>query len=294
MIPIKGIRIIHLSNRIILQNVLCISIFQCNFNSVQKLTEDMNCSLTFVADLCVLQDLLSRTQIRIGRLYRGLYLFELMAKVGVAMHVSKDSAKIWHSWLGHPSCEKLEYVHHLCKTILLGHNTFCDTCIRAKQTRPSFSHSSIKPECCFVLIHCDIQGPYKTSSLTAHYFLSIVDNYSRGVQVYLMRYKSNAAKYVKFFCNMTETQFGKRVQRLCIDNGAKFHSPEMIRFYQQKGILLQSSCPYTPQQNSVVERKHRYILDTARTLLFHSSMPTQFQESTYEQPCILSIDYQLK
>jgi len=43
----------------------------------------------------------------------------------------------------------------------------------------------------FALIHCDIWGAYRTPSLCgAHYFLTIVDDASRGVWVYLMRERS--------------------------------------------------------------------------------------------------------
>ena len=40
--------------------------------------------------------------------------------------------------------------------------------------------------------------------------------------------------------------------------------------------LSQRSCPHTPQQNGVAERKHRHILETARSLLLSASVPSPF------------------
>ena len=57
-------------------------------------------------------------------------------------------------------------------------------------------------------------------------------------------------------------------------------------YFQSKGILHQKSCPYTPQQNGVVERKHKYLLETARALLFQSKLPTK-----YWGECILTATY---
>jgi cellulose synthase/poly-beta-1,6-N-acetylglucosamine synthase-like glycosyltransferase len=47
-------------------------------------------------------------------------------------------------------------------------------------------------------------------------------------------------------------------------------------FLQQRGILSQRSCLYTPQQNGVVERKNRHLLDVVCTLMLESSVPPRF------------------
>lgn len=57
----------------------------------------------------------------------------------------------------------------------------------------------------FELIHVDIWGPYQTPSHSgARYFLTIVDDYSRGLWLYLLNNKSEASLQLKNFFTLTE------------------------------------------------------------------------------------------
>ncbi|BBH05152.1 transposable element gene [Prunus dulcis] len=47
-------------------------------------------------------------------------------------------------------------------------------------------------------------------------------------------------------------------------------------FLHTHGIVQQLSCPHTPEQNGCVERKHRHLVETARTLLVESSVPHSY------------------
>lgn len=58
---------------------------------------------------------------------------------------------------------------------------------------------------------------------------------------------------------MITTQFGIHVKVVRSDNGTNFFSSQCIQLFNDLGILHQSSCSHIPQQNGVVERKHRHI-----------------------------------
>ena len=58
------------------------------------------------------------------------------------------------------------------------------------------------------------------------------------------------------------------------DNGTEFMI--LAPYFREHSIIHQTSCTYTPQQNSKVERKHRHILNVARACLFQSRLPVEF------------------
>ncbi|XP_059284755.1 uncharacterized protein LOC132038046 [Lycium ferocissimum] len=156
----------------------------------------------------IFQDLPSRMPIGVGRKRNGLYYLEPM-EGGQALMVQKSvSASLWHRRLGHLPMNRISLVPSLSISFDGNKNMFCDACCKAKQTRLSFPTSMIKTEHAFDLIYCDIWGPYKTQSLSgSHYFLTIVDDFSRATWVFLMKNKSETKVYLLQFFNWVNTQF---------------------------------------------------------------------------------------
>ena len=159
-----------------------------------------------------------------GELRDGLYYFRAIKIPMAATSTTRDSRLIlWHQRLGHLSFERLSLLNDLGPFSLKSFNKCCDSCHRAKQARPSFAVSSIKTHEPFELIHCDVWGPYNSASLSgAHYFLSIVDDYTRTTWVYLMQTKSEVYIWLTSFVAMTTRQFGTTVKQIRSDNGTKF------------------------------------------------------------------------
>jgi hypothetical protein len=64
-----------------------------------------------------------------------------------------------------------------------------------------------------------------------------------------------------------QNEFGLRIKKIRSNNGTEFKNSQIEGFLEEEGIKHEFSSPYTPQQNSVVERKNRTLLDMTRTML---------------------------
>ncbi|KAM2714488.1 hypothetical protein EV2_044230 [Malus domestica] len=267
---------VHLSNDLILHNVLCVPSFKLNLISVSKLTNTSSCFVIFTDKMCLLQGQRSGKMIGTGTEREGLYYLDNVMKTtcNSASIVASSSSQLWHQRLGHLSNTTLRHLSTCIKNLNFCSIDDCLICPLAKQTRAPFPLSSITTKAPFELIHVDIWGGYHVPTITgAQYFLTIVDDFSRCTWVYLMNHKSDARSYLITFIHLVETQFSTRVKVLRSDNGPEFL---MTQFFSDKGILHQTSCVSTPQQNGVAERKHRHLLNVARALLFQSHLPKKF------------------
>lgn len=92
--------------------------------------------------------------------------------------------------------------------------------------------------------------------------------------MYLLLDKKEVVQTIKNFLVMVARQFKTRVQTVRSDNGTKFMG--LRPYFAAQGILHQTSCVGTPQQNGQVERKHRHILNVARALRFQANLPIAF------------------
>jgi len=103
----------------------------------------------------------------------------------------------------------------------------------AKQTRlklPTGNSRSVFP---FELVHMDLWGSYKIPTLyKKHYFLTIVDDYTRFTWLYLLPLKSEVIVVLQPFFNMVKNQFGVIVKTLRSDNDTKFFNSQFTNLLQ--------------------------------------------------------------
>ena len=73
---------------------------------------------------------------------------------------------------------------------------------------------------------------------------------------------------------MVATQFGIQLKVLRFDNGGEYLKQELTDFMRSVGVIHQTTCPYSPQQNGVAERKNRQLLEITRSLLIGGHVPS--------------------
>jgi transposase InsO family protein len=126
------------------------------------------------------------------------------------------------------------------------------------------------------LLHMDLFGSTAYINIGgSKYCLVIVDDYSRFAWVFL-QVKSQTHETLKRFLRRAQNEFGLRIKKIRSDNGTKFKNSQIEGFLEEEAIKHEFSSPYTPQQNGVVERKNRTLLDMARTMLDEYKTPDRF------------------
>jgi IS30 family transposase len=88
-----------------------------------------------------------------------------------------------------------------------------------------------------------------------------------------MKEKSEVETILKKFYTMLQTQFQKNIQILQSDNGREYFKNMLSQFFLEKGLVHQSSCVNTLQQNGLAERKNKHLLEVAWALLFTNQVP---------------------
>ena len=153
----------------------------------------------------------------------------------------------------------------------------CSTCKLGKSKCLSFPSHGSRAESCFDLIHSDVWGITPVISHAKYkYFVTFIDDYNKYTWIYFHHSKSEVFSVFQKIFAFVKTQFSSRIKVLRFDSGVEYMSKKFHDFLQNKGIVSQHSCPYTPQQNGVAERKNRHLLDVIRTLLLESSVPSTF------------------
>nr|GEU87183.1 retrovirus-related Pol polyprotein from transposon TNT 1-94 [Tanacetum cinerariifolium] len=106
-----------------------------------------------------------------------------------------------------------------------------------------------------------------------YYVEVVVDDYSRYIWVFFLHSKDEASDVIISFINKTQVNLQLQVKRVRTDNGMEFKNKTLAKFFDEVGITQQFSATRTPQQNGVVERRNRTLVEAVRTMLTFVNLP---------------------
>ncbi|KAF5781204.1 putative RNA-directed DNA polymerase [Helianthus annuus] len=269
---------IEISPTLKISNCLYVPSFSHKLLSISHVTKELNCSVLMQPTFCILQDIRTGAIIGRGTERGGLYYVDEVTQSGTVLlsHGTVErEAWLWHRRLGHPSTG---YLHILFPKLFPSNcKTHCETCMLAKSHRKTFKPNNTRVDEPFSLIHSDVWGPAPViGGQHLRFFVIFVDDCTRMTWVYLLKNKSEVLDKFTIFYTMIQTQFQKNIQVFRSDNGGEFVNTSMKHFFQTKGIIHQTTCPHTPEQNGVAERKNRILLEITRALLIESQVPKVF------------------
>ncbi|GKD30632.1 uncharacterized mitochondrial protein-like protein, partial [Tanacetum coccineum] len=153
---------------------------------------------------------------------------------------------------------------HLCSACALGKST-------KKPHKPKSEDTNQEK---LYLLHMDLCGPMCVASVNGKkYILVIVDDYSRFTWVKCLRSKDEAPAFIINFLKMIQVRLKETVRRIRTDNGTEFVNQTLREYYEKVGISHETSVARSPQQNGVVERRNRTLIEAARTMLIYAKAP---------------------
>jgi transposase InsO family protein len=212
-----------------------------------------------------------------GHLKNKLYLVDFnksKAKLETCLVAKSSMGWLWLRRLAHVGMRNLAKLlkdeHILGLTnVHFKKDRVCSACQAKKQVGvPHLPKSIVSTKQPLELIHMDLFGPVAYISIGGNkYGLIIVDDYTRFTWVFFVFDKSQVQEKVKIFIRRAQREFNFPIKKVCSDNGTEFKNTYVEEFLDEEGIKHEFSTLYTPQQNSVVERKNQTLIDMARTML---------------------------
>ena len=264
------------SSLLTLNNVYHVPAMSKNLLSVAQFTKDNNVRFSFDATHFYIHDLKSGALLFQGQCRDGLYPLSSVRPIPQAFTASSLPSTLWHSRLGHPSHKVLSYLgsHKFLSSDFRVSKTFCKGCALGKSTHLSFSLSNkISSHAPFDLVHSDVWQSSVPSVSGFKYYVLYTDDYTRYSWLYPMRRKSEVLTHFQTFLAFIKTHFAGSLKNLQSDGGTEYVNIPTSTLCNSLGIHHRLSCPHTPEQNGLAERKHRHISEMARTLLLSGHVP---------------------
>ncbi|GJW07776.1 retrovirus-related pol polyprotein from transposon TNT 1-94 [Tanacetum coccineum] len=153
---------------------------------------------------------------------------------------------------------------HLCSACAMGKS-------KKKPHKPKSKDTNQEK---LYLLHMDLCGTMRVASINGKkYILVIIDDYSRFTWVKCLRSKDEDLDFIIKFLKMIQVRLKVPVRLIKIDNGTEFVNQTLREYYEKVGISHETFVARSPQQNGVIEKRNRTLIEAACTMLIYAKAP---------------------
>ncbi|KAK2405219.1 hypothetical protein QL285_054482 [Trifolium repens] len=269
--------------KVIISDVFYVPDMSCNLLSIGQLVEK-GFSVTMENSALKLFDKMKNLILMCNLSKNRTYKCKISSVDMMCMSttMNEDTEALWHKRYGHLNFRSLSELNS--KELVSGlpkinmKHAICDICMKSKQSRLSFVKEITKRSCAALeVIHSDICGPFEVPSLGgSKYFITFVDEFTRMMWLFTIKFKSEALAVFKNLKVLIEKESEKSIKILRTDGGGEYTSNEFEDFCRSQGISHEVTAPYTPQHNGLAERRNRTLLNMARSMIKQKCLPHKF------------------
>ncbi|GJX43418.1 retrovirus-related pol polyprotein from transposon TNT 1-94 [Tanacetum coccineum] len=131
---------------------------------------------------------------------------------------------------------------------------------------------------------CEL-GKAKQSFNGKKYVLVIVDDYSRSTWTHFLRSKDETPEVLINFLKLVQRGLHAQLRTIRTHKGINFLNKTLHEYFAQEGTEHQTSTAQTPEQNGIVERRNRTLVEAARTMLSAAKVPLYFWDEAIATTC---------
>jgi hypothetical protein len=281
-----------------LRNVLYVPDAADNLLSIKRVT-DAGWRVSIDLEKCVISTDVKR--ITAKSYSNGLYMLSGWARktatADAKVAASKETAELWHRRFAHLGYDNLARLQGsgMVSGISVSADQFrqasaaelCEPCIAAKQQKQPSKPTHTVTEQPLQLLHMDVLGPLPESLGGSKYLATFLDDYSKLSVVKPVRYKSDVAATIMNTIAQLQLQSGFTVRAVHTDNGGEYTSTQLSEYFSQKGIVHETTVPYSPEQNGAAERLNRTLMERVRAMLQDASLPDELWAEAAVTACYL-------
>ena len=192
---------------------------------------------------------------------------------------------IWHQRFRHISekcIEKLKtmtdgfYYVPITKNLQNQNIKECQVCLQGKFTNKiNHKETHHHKDQYLQKVASDLAGPIAPTTYNGYkYFISFIDKTTRYMSAKLLKTKDEALQAFKEFKAYAENNDkNQKIKILATDHGGEFENKQFAGFLSNCGIFHQMSAPYAKEQNGLIERTNRTLMNKVRCMLYQANLP---------------------